>query len=232
MLIEKTMYWFSRPLVTGYTGTMLRMDVRKHEPMPRGPKIVAANHPATSDPFFVAAMIKEQSFILINNVLFQVPVLGEYLRRSGHIPVAEGKGAEAMEAALDHLARGHNILIFPEGALSPIEGGFQKPCTGVARLAILSGAPVIPVGVHLRRDMVKEVKSVVRGEEQIGRWYPRGPYNLTVGSPLVFGGDVEDRAHVNSVAGSIMHHIIELARESEMRMTSAPGSLTGALEPM
>ena len=81
------------------------MDVLRYERMPKGAKIVAANHPATSDPFFVAAMVGHQSFILINEVLFYVPVLGVYLRRSGHIPVEVGKGQEAVDAAVNLLNR-------------------------------------------------------------------------------------------------------------------------------
>ncbi len=229
MFSDKLMYWFSRPVVRTYTGTMLKLDVQMRQPMPKGAKIVAANHPSTTDPFFVASMIGQQSFILINQLLFQVPLLGRYLYRSGHIPVQAGQGAAAMEAALAHLAAGHTILIFPEGDLSPAEGGFQSPRTGVARLALLSGAPVIPVGIGLDRQRTRTIRSDVRGQVAYGRWYISGPYHMTVGQPLYFRGDVEDRPHVRHVAETVMHHIIELAHDSESRMQQSP-NLTGALE--
>lgn len=232
MFSEKMLYWVSRPIVRSYTGTMLNMNVKMQERFPGGAKIVAANHPTTTDPFFVASMVGNQSFILINDLLFQVPLLGEYLRRSGHIPVKAGSGQEAIDAALQHLQAGHTIIIFPEGALSPEEGGFQQPRTGVARLALMSGAPVIPVGIHLQRSRIRSIRSTVRGQVEIGRWYLRGPYNLTVGQPLRFTGDVEDRPHVRAVASTVMHHIIELARQSENRFNQAPGRLTGAFEAM
>lgn len=218
MVSDKLMYWASRPVVRTYTGTMLRMNVKMLAGLPNGPKIIAANHPSTTDPFFVASMLRQQSFILINQVLFNVPILGEYLRRSGHIPVAVGQGQTAMDAALELLDRGKTVMIFPEGALSPEEGGFQKPRTGVARLALMSGAPVIPVGIHLLRERMHTIQSTVKGEIHYGRWYIRGPYNLTVGEPLQYSGDVQDHAHVRKVAESVMHHIIELARQSEIRM--------------
>ena len=47
MISEKALYWFSKPIVTGYTGTMLKMDVQKHAALPGGARIVAANHPTT-----------------------------------------------------------------------------------------------------------------------------------------------------------------------------------------
>lgn len=226
MLSDQLMYWASRPVVRTYTGTMLKMDVFKHQPLPSGPKIIAANHPATTDPFYVAAMVGQQSFILINELLFQVPILGEYLRRSGHIPVAAGQGQQAIDTALQRLAEGKTVIIFPEGALSPEGGGFEKPRTGVARLALASGAPVIPVGVHLQWERVHTIRSTVRGRVEYGRWYIRGPYNLTVGRPLYFRGDVENRPLVRSVAETVMHHIIELARESEIRMNQRFNPLT------
>ncbi len=230
MLSDRLMYWASRPVVRTYTGAMLTMDVFKHQPLPHGAKIIAVNHPSTTDPFFVASMVGQQSFILINELLFQVPLLGGYLRRSGHIPVASGQGPQAIESALSRLKEGKTVIIFPEGALSPQEGGFQKPRTGVARLALASGAPVIPVGVHLQRERMHTIRSTVRGQVEYGRWYIRGPYNLTVGAPLIYRGNPEDRPLVRAVAEAVMHHIIELARESEIRMNSGFSPLTSLLE--
>jgi 1-acyl-sn-glycerol-3-phosphate acyltransferase len=218
MLSDRLMYWFSRPIVLTYSHTMLDFHVRMHQSLPRGPKIIAANHPTTTDPFFVAGMLRQQSYIMINNVLFQVPVLGEYLRRSGHIPVIEGKGQEAIDAAVARLQAGCTVIIFPEGILSPLEG-FHPARTGVARLALMSGAPVIPVGIHLDRQRAHTIRSTVRGKAEFGTWYLRGPYHLTTGRPLHFTGDVEDHPRVREVAEQVMHHIIELAHESEVRMT-------------
>ncbi len=225
MFTESLLYWASRPVVGTYTGAMLKMDVHRHRELLPGAKIIAANHPSTTDPFFVAAVLRQQSYILIKNVLFQVPVLGEYLRRSGHIPVKVGEGQSAIDAALDRLAQGNTVMIFPEGDLSPLEGGFHKARTGVARLALASGAPVIPVGVHLARERLHIFRSVVKGQEETSRWYLRGPYHVTVGRPLQFSGAVDDYERVRLVARIVMHHIIELARESENRFKQTPDSL-------
>ena len=230
MFFKKLIYWASRPVIGTYANTMLNMDVNLHQKLPDGAKIIAANHPSTTDPFFVAAMLRQQSFILIKEILFNVPIFGEYLRRSGHIPVAVGKGQQALQAALEYLKAGHTVMIFPEGSLSPQEGGFQKVRTGVARLALLSGAPVIPVGIHLLRDRINTIPSTVRGEVEYGRWYLRGPYNLTVGQPLRFAGSVTDRSHVRATASIVMSHIIKLARESENRLNQTPGALIGTVE--
>ena len=122
-------------------------------------------------------------------------------------------------------------MIFPEGSLSPQEGGFLKARTGVARLALMSGAPVVPVGIHLLRDRISTIRSTVRGEVEYGRWYLRGPYNLTIGHPLRFGWKcIQNRPHVRATAAVVMSHIIELARESENRLNQTPGALTSAVE--
>lgn len=217
-LCEKIFYRVSRPLVLSYTGAVLKMDVQRFDLLPPGPAIIAANHPSTTDPFYVAGMLRRQSFILIKDLLFQVPVLGEYLRRSGHIPVEAGRGEEALATAAERLRAGHTVIIFPEGVLSPAEGGCGQARTGVARLALMSGAPVVPVGIHLQMDRAHVYESNVKGQVEMSRWYFRGPYHLTVGRPIRFSGEIGDRPRVREIADTVMGRIMDLARESERRM--------------
>jgi len=105
-LTEKILFWFSKPVVKTYANAMLDMDVCQKSPFPAGAKIIAPNHPSTNDPFFVASMLGYQSHILIKDVLFNVPVLGTYLKHSGHIKVAAGHGQEAIDCALELLKAG------------------------------------------------------------------------------------------------------------------------------
>ncbi len=217
-LCEKIFYCVSRPLVLGYTSSILKMDVQRFDLLPPGPAIIAANHPSTTDPFYVAGMLRRQSFILIKDLLFQVPVLGEYLRRSGHIAVEAGRGEAALTVAAERLRAGHTVIIFPEGMLSPVEGGCAQARTGVARLALMSGAPVVPVGIHLKMDRAHVFESNVKGQVEMSRWYLRGPYHLTVGRPMQFAGDHNDRPHVRQIADTVMQRIMELAHDSERRM--------------
>jgi 1-acyl-sn-glycerol-3-phosphate acyltransferase len=229
-LIEKALFTISKPVVGTYTSTMLKMDIHKKSAFPAGAKIIAPNHPSTTDPFFIAAMLGHQSFIMINDVLFNVPILGEYLRRSGHICVKKGCGQQAIDEALEHLKAGHTVMIFPEGLISPLGGGFNKARTGVARLALASGAPVFPVGIHLQKHRLHSIKSTVSGKEEIGHWYLRGPYSITVGKPLRFTGDVEDRELVKDVAQRVMLKIMRLAYESEQRWYRNNKTMPGAFE--
>ena len=227
---EKALYGVSVPLVGTYAGTMLKLDVVKHEALPRGAKIIAVNHPSTTDPFFVAAMLHQQCFIMIEDLLFQVPILGTYLRRSGHINVKSGHGQESVDSAVAHLKAGHTVVIFPEGKISPFEGGFRRAHTGVARMAMASGAPVIPVGIALQRDQIHHIRSTVRGNEEIGHWYLRGPYAMTFGRAIQFAGDPDDHQLVRSVADQTMRRIIEMATESELRMNRTLGMAPGLFD--
>jgi 1-acyl-sn-glycerol-3-phosphate acyltransferase len=82
----------------------------------------------------------------------------------------------------------------------------------------MTGAPVIPVGIHLDRSRIRLVETMIEGKIAVGTWYLRGPYAMTVGKPLVFKGDVEDRAHVAAVSERIMQRIVHLSWESARRM--------------
>lgn len=230
LLTEKALYRISKPVIGTYTGTMLKMDVQMGIPFPEGPKIIAANHPSTTDPFFVAWVLRQQSFILIKDTLFKVPVLGAYLRNSGHIEVKAGNGQETVDAAVAHLKRGHNIIIFPEGEISPLTGGFHPARSGIGRIALASGAPVIPMGIYLDRSRIHSIHTKVQGEDEVGHWYLRGPYNVTVGSAESYAGDASDWARVREVSSRVMRRIMDLAYEGQDRHFDRLGMPNGAFE--
>jgi 1-acyl-sn-glycerol-3-phosphate acyltransferase len=208
-----------------YTGLMLQMDILWLEPFPPGPKLIVANHPSTTDPFYLGLLSSQPVSLLIMEALFLVPIFGAFLRLSGHIPVAPGRGRPAFDAAHRRLLRGHSVAIFPEGELSPPEGGCSRPRTGAARLALLTGVPIIPVGIYLPRDQRRAIGPTIAGERQRGYLYLRGEYSMTVGQPMHFEGDVHDREHVVAVSEQIMQQISALAQESERRVK---GALQGA----
>lgn len=211
------LYTVSRACIRAYAALLLRLDVHWHAPLPTGPKIIAANHPSCSDPLLIAVTSTEPLRLLVFREAFILPVIGTYMRWSGHIPVTLGEGGPALEAGLARLRAGDSLALFPEGWISPQTGGFNRLHSGVARLALATGAPVIPVGIHLLREHNWVIRAHLGGRETVGYWYWRGPYTMTVGEPLTFEGDVEDRALVTSTAETIMEAIVALAAESEER---------------
>jgi 1-acyl-sn-glycerol-3-phosphate acyltransferase len=216
-MLNQVLYKVGRPVVNLYAALMFEMDVAWEASLSDGPKIIAPNHPSTSDPFLITGLVAEPTSILIDDKLFKVPVFGHYLHLAGHVPVVNGNGRAAFEAAKRLLQDGRSIAIFPEGAVSPPAGGLHRPRTGAARLALSTGAPIIPVGIHLQRERIRVIESRYAGISATGRWYLRGPYAITVGRPIRLDGDVEDRAYVQAVSEHIIRRIAHLAQQSAHR---------------
>jgi 1-acyl-sn-glycerol-3-phosphate acyltransferase len=215
---EESAYWLGRAVVDLFARATLRADLQWRAPLPDGPKILAANHPTTTDPFLIMLLASEQVSVLVTEECFRVPVFGRILLASGHVPVVRQGGGVTVEAALRLLAEGRTVAIFPEGAISPAEGGVHRPHSGVARLAVGSGAPVIPVGIGVDRGRIRRFEADVGGERETVSWYSGGPYATTVGRAMWFWGDVNDWGYVRSVAEQITRRIAGLARESDRRV--------------
>lgn len=196
-------------------------DIVYQAPIPPGPKILVVNHPCTVDPFMLTILVQEQVSTLILDTLFNIPVVGQSLRFSEQISVDSENGAPAMEKALKYAMEGRTLGVFIEGAISPVEGGYQKPHSGAARLALASGATVIPVGIHLDSRYIRLAHTRVKGKQELGTWYTHGPYAMTVGKPVVFNGDAEDRQLVARVTAQIMQLITEVDQESARRILYA-----------
>jgi 1-acyl-sn-glycerol-3-phosphate acyltransferase len=220
-LSRRALYEMGRSLMSAYTSLMLDMDIRWHAPMPEGPKILAPNHPTTTDPLFLVTLLSEPVRFLVSAAIFNVPFVGGYLRAAGHVPAVRGSGGATVDAMIRQVEAGRSVAIFPEGALSPLVGGFHRPHSGVARVALRTAAPVIPIGISLQRERIRVTEAYVDGDKAIGHLYTSGPYAITVGRPLTFAGDVGDYEQVRAVADQIMHQIQDLARESDRRIRPA-----------
>jgi 1-acyl-sn-glycerol-3-phosphate acyltransferase len=214
-------YTLGRQALAVYAAALLKMDIVRHAPLPAGPKIIAANHPTTTDPIWIALITREPIHILISGMIFKIPLVGKFLRLAGHIPVANGKGHLALEGAIRLLQDGKTVGIFPEGALSPLLGGVHPLHTGAARIALAAGAPIVPVGIHLDhgRTLIRETR--IDGGTDTARLYLRGPYAMTAGEPLYLHGDIQDRAYVRAASEQIRQRIARLAQESEQRLVSS-----------
>ena len=197
--------------------TALDMDVIGQHHLPPGPKILAANHPTTLDPFLLLTIAPDETNVLVTGGAFTVPLFGRYLRRAGHVPVIRGQGRVAFESAQQRLASGRSIGIFPEGALSPAEGGFHDPRSGAARLALLSGVPVVPIGIAPPHERIMHIPAEIDGEMAMGRFFLSGHYAMTIGEPISFKGDAEDWDTVQATSDRIMGRIAWLSQMSARR---------------
>lgn len=217
---QKMLYWIGRCAVDFVAHTLLDFNLLYHEELPPGPKIIAPNHPTTIDPFLIPILSPEQVHILVTDSAFKAPLFGAYLRGAGHVPVIAENGRAAFEAALSLLQAGRTVVIFPEGALSP-EDGIARPHTGVVRLSLLTGSPIIPVGIALDQSRVQKLDTGIAtadGSPEIARLYLGGPYFLTAGTPMRLAGSVDDRMYVGAQTQRLMRHIIRLSRMSQFRI--------------
>jgi len=113
-----------------------------------GAVIIAGNHPSYLDPLLVGLPIKRTIRFMAWDALFKVPLLGQIIKAMGAFPVdiRKGKGEAAFREALRVLSRGDALGIFPEGQRSE-QAAMGDLRTGVARLAIETGAPIVPVTI-------------------------------------------------------------------------------------
>jgi 1-acyl-sn-glycerol-3-phosphate acyltransferase len=117
--------------------------------------IIAANHTSLADPALVLAALHRldvRPAVLATAGLWRIPVLRRALDREGCIPVHRGtaRAAQALDGAAAALAAGRSVLIYGEGGLPRRrDSGEAEPGTfrsGLARLAVATGAPVVPLG--------------------------------------------------------------------------------------
>lgn len=135
--------------------TPFRLDVEGLDNIPHeGPVIVASNHRSYLDGLVMAAAISRagrKPRFLGKREIFDAPVIGQAARVAGQIPVDRGSGSQRpIEEALEALVLGECIVIFPQATIPRGEEFFSSHLaakTGVARLALQSGAPVVPVGL-------------------------------------------------------------------------------------
>ena len=216
-MFQNIWYQMGRAIVSFYARGIMHADIQLNKPLPKGAKIIAANHPCTNDPAFVTLITREHITILIKGSIFKLPLFGRSLRMAGHVPVLYGNGQAALEAGIRLLKAGRTVMIFPEGKISP-EGGYHRAHTGVARLALATGAPVIPVGISLDQKKVRLVPTQIEGEQDTGTWYLKGPYAITVGQPVAFQGDPNDRENAQTVTGEVMRAITCLSEAGHRRL--------------
>lgn len=123
------------------------------EHVPAGGFVVAANHLATADPILLGDLVlhgmgRAPRFLAKSSLFRGGGLVARVMRGAGQIPVHRdaADASQALDVAVAALARGESVVIYPEGTVTLDPGLWpMRARTGVARLALLSGAPVVPV---------------------------------------------------------------------------------------
>ncbi len=126
---------------------------------PSGAVIFAANHMSEFDPFVVAHYVLDSGRwpqFLAKSSLFRIPVVGPLLKAVKQTPVDRGTvdAAKALDAAVAAIKAGQSLIIYPEGT-TPKKGDLwpQRGKTGIARLFLATGAPVVPLATWGAQQM-------------------------------------------------------------------------------
>ena len=183
-----------------------------------GPLIIASNHLSFSDSIFMPLVVPRKVTFLAKSEYFTSPGPKGLLKKLtfialGQVPV-DRSGGRRSEAALitglKVLAQGACLGIYPEGTRSP-DGRLYKGRTGIARLAIESGAPIIPVAMS-NTDKIQPTGKVIPNLHRVG---------MQFGKPMYFDGDSTDLLYLRDVTDQVMN-VIQAMSGQEYVDTYAP----------
>ena len=142
-------YTLARIVCTVPTILLYRLKVigRKNVPR-RGGLILAPNHFSQMDHFFIGVYLPRTIRFMGKSQLFGPPLLTAILKHGGVFPVRRGhRDEEAMKTAFTLLDQGEMVLVYAEGGRSR-SGELGEPKRGIGRIALESGAPVVPVAIQ------------------------------------------------------------------------------------
>jgi 1-acyl-sn-glycerol-3-phosphate acyltransferase len=171
------LYTFIKVVSYPYCRLAFRLNAQQLELVPPdGPLILAPNHFSSMDHWFVGIMLSRKVRFMAKSQLFKGHVLEFVLAHTGAFPVRRGQhDEEAITTAVTILGRGGVLVIYPEGGRSRSGQIGRSARPGLGRLALESGAAVVPVAV--------------RGSERLRNWRRLQIPAVTVryGTPMRFG---------------------------------------------
>jgi glycerol-3-phosphate dehydrogenase (NAD(P)+) len=146
--VNPIVYWISRALMQPFFHLYFRLSRIGRENIPTsGPVIFASNHRSFLDPFIIGVLSRRPIYYVAKSEIFKNPFVAWFVSSLGAFPVRRGAGDPDMLAtAKAILERGDCVLIFPEGTRTR-PGSLGRPKRGVGRLALETGAPVVPVAL-------------------------------------------------------------------------------------
>jgi glycerol-3-phosphate dehydrogenase (NAD(P)+) len=145
--VNSLVYWPMRVVLKLAILAYFRVRRLGREHIPPGGVILAANHRSFLDPFVIGCCLPRPIYFVAKRELFKNPIIGWFLNCMGAFPVRRGESdEESVATALALLERGQAVVIFPEGTRIRA-GSLATPKRGVGRLALQSGAPVVPIAI-------------------------------------------------------------------------------------
>ncbi|MGN6255905.1 MAG: lysophospholipid acyltransferase family protein [Solirubrobacterales bacterium] len=210
-------YTLARIVLTIPTILIYRLRAIGVENVPKeGPLVLAPNHFSQMDHFFVGVYLKRKIRFMAKSQLFGPRVLTYIYQHGGVFPVRRGHhDEEAIETARILVDQGEMLLVYAEGGRSR-SGKLGEPKPGIGRIALETGAPVVPVAIH--------------GSERVRGWrrlrFPR--VTIQFGEPLGFPAEAApSRERQLEVATEIFGRV----REMHEGLATRSGTRSGRRSP-
>ena len=142
-------YTLARIVLTLPTLLLWRVRAIGVENVPKdGPLVLAPNHFSQMDHFFVGVYLRRKIRFMAKSQLFGPPVLTYIYKHGGVFPIRRGHhDEEAMETARILVEQGEMLLVYAEGGRSRSQT-LGEPKPGIGRIAVETGAPIVPVAIH------------------------------------------------------------------------------------
>jgi 1-acyl-sn-glycerol-3-phosphate acyltransferase len=201
-------YWVLKAVLTPLLRGGYRVHIEGRERVPRrGPVILAANHRSFMDSLFLPLVIPRRVTFVAKAEYFDSPRTAWFFRSAGQIPIRrEGGSASegALASATEVLEAGQVFGIYPEGTRTR-DGYLHKGHTGVARLALRTGAPIVPVGL-IGTDEVQAT------DAKMPRLFR--PISIRFGEPIQpsrYASRDDDRLALRAITDEVMFEIQQLS---------------------
>ena len=203
-----SLYTVARAIVRPVLLHLWRVTVEGLDNVPsEGPAIIAPNHTAAIDSFFVPSVLPRRIIYVGKSEYLDDWKTRRLFPALGMIPI-DRSGGDASQRALNTakrvLERGELFGIYPEGTRSRT-GHLHKGHTGMARLALESGAPIVPVGIIGTREVQPPEVAMPR---------PLRPVTIRFGTPVDpnrYHGRADDRMVLRQLTDEVMYEIRELS---------------------
>ena len=195
------LYGFLQIVFRLFFYIIFRTRVYGRENIPaEGAVILAANHASNIDPPLMASLIERPVSYMAKIELFETPIFGAAIRRCHAFPVQRGESDRgAIKTAVTVLKEGRVLGLFPEGTRSKT-GELQKAEAGVALIAAMTGAPIVPVAILNTHCIFAN-----------GGLLPQ--LRIMYGTPIAFQGDRKSKEALDAFSAEIMTHIAQMKDE-------------------
>lgn len=227
-------YQLMKMIVAPLLRIVFRPRLEGAENIPdEGPAILASNHLSFSDSFFFPALIKRRVTFIAKAEYFTTPgikgrLTAAFFKGVGQLPVdrsgVRGAGEAAIRSGIAVIERGELFGVYPEGTRSPDGRLYRGKVGALARIALATGAPVIPVAMI----DTEKIQPPGQGLPKLGI-----RPGIRIGRPMDFSryqGMENDRFILRSVTDEVMYEIMRLSGQEyvDIYATAAKRQLAAA----